>query len=78
MELKEELDSQEKFRILKHKLKNMKSKLELIPLAIFALNAVLSFYLENTEAALGWIVATMIQVRVIALIKKFDKEEEEK
>lgn len=55
----------------------MKSKLEFIPLAIFALNAVFSLYLENTEAALGWIVATMIQVRVIALINKFDKEEEE-
>jgi hypothetical protein len=56
----------------------MKSKLEFIPLAIFALNAILSLYLENTEAALGWIVATMIQVRVIALINKLDKEEEEK
>jgi hypothetical protein len=56
----------------------MKNKLEFIPLAIFALNAILSLYLENTEAALGWIVATMIQVRVIALINKLDKEEEEK
>jgi hypothetical protein len=56
----------------------MKSKLEFIPLAIFAINAILSLYLENTEAALGWIVASMIQVRVIALINKFDKEEEEK
>ena len=56
----------------------MKNKLEFIPLAIFAINAILSFYLENTEAALGWIVASMIQVRVIALINKFDKEEEEK
>ena len=78
MELKEELDAQEKFRILNHKLKNMKSKLELIPLAIFALNAVLSFYLENTEAALCWTVATMIQVRIIALVNKSEKEEEEK
>jgi len=56
----------------------MKSKLEFIPLAIFALNAILSMCLENTEAALGWVVATMIQVRVIALLNKFDKEEEEK
>jgi|688.fasta_scaffold2570575_2 hypothetical protein len=53
----------------------MKNKLEFIPLAIFALNAVLSLYLENTEAALGWIVATMIQVRVIALFNKLDKED---
>lgn len=56
----------------------MKSKLEFIPLAIFALNAILSIYLENTEAALGWIVATMIQVRVIALFNKLDNEEGEK
>jgi len=55
----------------------MKNKLEFIPLAIFALNAILSLYLENTEAALGWIVATMIQVRVITLINKLDKEDKE-
>jgi hypothetical protein len=52
----------------------MKSKLEFIPLAIFALNATLSLYLENTEAALGWVVATMIQVRVIALTYKLDEK----
>jgi hypothetical protein len=56
----------------------MKSKLELIPLVIFALNALLNSYLENTEALLAWVVACVVQVRIILLIAKFDGEEGEK
>lgn len=44
----------------------MKNKLELIPLVIFALTATLSFIVGNIESGLGWTVATMLQIRLIA------------
>lgn len=44
----------------------MKNKLELLPLSLFAFTATLSFIAGNLVAGLGWSVATMVQLRIVA------------
>lgn len=59
----------------------MKKILEFIPLVLFIVAAVLGFIAENKEACIGFIVASMVQARVIILLYLEDeklKEEEKK
>lgn len=44
----------------------MKNKLELLPLSLFGITAILSFIAGNIEAGLGWTVATTVQLRIVA------------
>jgi len=59
----------------------MKNKLEFIPLILFIVTSMLSFLAGNFQAGLGFLVASMVQTRVIALLyisEEKSKEEEEK
>lgn len=53
----------------------MKSKLEILPLALFTICAVFSFMLDDKIACLGWATAVFVQIRVITLIKIIDEDE---
>ena len=42
----------------------MKNKLDLIPLLLYLIISILSFVIGNIESGLGWLVATMLQLKL--------------